>query len=132
MLVPYYEYGRQPEYVVTGGFVFQKLTRPYLTNFGQDWMGRVTPHLFHYYRDMSLKPTIQRRDIVILSYCLPAPINIGYNDLAQLVVSSVNGMPISRIGDVIKARKLNPDSAFDVAPSRSRSGIAARHWGRAG
>ncbi len=114
MLVPYYEYGRQPEYVVTGGFVFQKLTRPYLANFGQDWAGRVTPHLFYYYRYMSFKPTVQRRDIVILSYCLPAPINIGYNDLAQRVVSLVNGMPISRIGDVIKAQRLNPDSEFDV------------------
>lgn len=114
MLVPYYEYGQQPEYIVTSGFVFQKLTRPYLTNFGQDWTGRVTPHLFHYYRDMSFKPTIQRREIVILSYCLPAPINIGYNDLAQLVVTSVNGMPISRISDVIKAQKLNPDSEYDV------------------
>ena len=29
MLVPFYEYGEQPEYVVTGGFVFQKLTRPF-------------------------------------------------------------------------------------------------------
>ncbi|MFH1370651.1 MAG: hypothetical protein ABII09_05125 [Planctomycetota bacterium] len=114
MLVPYYEYGQQPEYVVTGGFVFAKLTRSYMANFGQDWAGRVTPHLFHYYRDMSFKPTIQRRDVVILSYCLPAQINLGYTDLAQLVVSTFNGMPISRISDIVKAQKLNPDSAFDV------------------
>ncbi len=114
MLVPSYEYGQQPEYVVTGGYVFQKLTRPYLTNWGKDWAGRVTPHLFHYYRDMSFKPTVQRRDIVILSYCLPAQINLGYNDLSQLVVSSFNGMPISRISDIAKAQKLNPDSEYDV------------------
>jgi hypothetical protein len=114
MLVPYYEYGRQPEYVVTGGFVFQKLTRPYLANWGKDWTGKVSPHLLHYFRDMSFKPTVQRRDIVILSYCLPAQINLGYTDLAQLVVSSFNGMPISRISDIVKAQKLNPDSKYDV------------------
>jgi len=114
MLVPGYEYGRQPEYVVTGGFVFQKLTRPYLTNWGKDWTGKVTPHLFHYLRDMAFKPTVQRREIVILSYCLPAQINLGYTDVAQLVVSSFNGMPISRISDIVKAQKLNPDSKYDV------------------
>jgi S1-C subfamily serine protease len=114
MLVPYYEYGRQPEYVVTGGFVFQKLTRSYLANWGEEWTGRVTPHLLHYFRDMAFKPTVQRRDIVILSYCLPAQINLGYTDLAQLVVSKFNGMPISRIGDIVMAQKLNPDSKYDV------------------
>jgi S1-C subfamily serine protease len=114
MLVPFYEYGRQPEYVVTGGFVFQKLTRPYLANWGEEWAGRVTPHLLHYLRDMAFKPTVQRRDIVILSYVLPAQINLGYTDLAQLVVSSFNGMPISRIDDIVMAQKLNPDSKYDV------------------
>lgn len=114
MLVPYYEYGQQPQYVVTGGFVFAKLTRSYLANFGQDWAGRATPHLFHYFRDMAFKPTVQRKDIVILSYCLPAQINLGYNDLAQLVVSTFNGMPISRISDIVKAQRQNPDSMYDV------------------
>jgi hypothetical protein len=114
MLVPWYEYGRQPEYVITGGFVFQKLTRPYLTIWGKDWAGKATPHLLHYFRDMAFKPTEARKDIVILSYCLPAPINLGYTDLGQLVVSKFNGMPISCIGDIAKAQELNPDSKFDV------------------
>ncbi len=114
MLVPYYEYGHQPEYVVTGGFVFQKLTRSYLANWGKDWDGKVAPHLLHYLRDMAFKPTAQRREIVILSYCLPAQINLGYTDLGQMVVSKFNGMPISRISDIIKAQKLNPGAKYDV------------------
>jgi hypothetical protein len=114
MLVPYYEYGHQPEYVVTGGFVFQKLTRSYLASWGKDWDGKVSPHLLHYLRDIAFKPTAQRREIVILSYCLPAQINLGYTDLAQLVVSKFNGMPISRISDIVKAQKLNPGAKYDV------------------
>ena len=114
MLVPYYEYGHQPEYVVTGGFVFQKLTRSYLANWGKDWDGKVTPHLLHYLRDMAFKPTAQRKEIVILSYVLPAQINLGYTDLSQLVVSKFNGMPISRISDIVKAQKLNPGAKYDV------------------
>jgi hypothetical protein len=114
MLVPWYEYGRQPEYVVTGGFVFQKLTRPYLTNFGKDWEGKTTPHLLYYLQEKAFKPTDSRKEIVILSYVLPAQINLGYLDLDQLVVSKYNGMPISSMSDIIKAQKLNPESKFDV------------------
>ncbi len=114
MLIPYYEYGQQPEYVVTGGFVFQKLTRPFMTNWGKDWEGKVTPHLLHYFRDMAFKPTPQRKEIVILSYVLPAQINLGYTDLAQIVVSKFNGMPINRLSDIVRAQKLNPGAKYDV------------------
>jgi len=114
MLVPFYEYGQQPKYVVTGGYVFQKLTRSYLTNWGENWDGKVQPHLLYYLRDKSFKPTVQRKEIVMLSYVLPSQINLGYTDLGQLVVSTFNGMPVSRISDIIKAQKLNPDSKYDV------------------
>lgn len=114
MLIPSYEYGQQPEYIVTGGFVFQKLTRPYLMNFGKDWTGKASPHLFHYYRDLSFKPSIQRKEIVVLSYVLPSQISIGYLDLGQLVVSKFNDMPISCLADIIKAQSQKPDSNFDV------------------
>lgn len=114
MLVPAYEFGEQPEYVVTAGFVFQKLTRPYLMNFGKDWTGKASPHLFHYYKDMSFKPSMQRKEIVILSYVLPSPISMGYLDLGQIVVSKFNGLPISCLADIKKAQNLKPDSEFDV------------------
>jgi hypothetical protein len=114
MLVSWYEYGKQPEYVVTGGFVFQKLTRPYLTNFGKDWVGKTTPHLLYYLQDKAFKPTDTRKDIVILSYVLPAQVNLGYLDMDQRVVSKYNGMPVTGISDIIKAQKLNPESKFDV------------------
>jgi len=114
MLVPYHEYGVQPEYAVIGGFVLQKLTREYLMRWGDDWAGKVSPHLYHYYRDLAYKPGPERKDIVILSYVLPAEINLGYKDLRQIVVSKFNGMKVSSISDIIEARKLNPDSEYHV------------------
>ena len=114
MLIPYYEYDRRPEYIVTGGFVFQRLTRPYLTSWGHGWAGKVTPHLYHYYRDLAFKPTDERRDIVILSYVLPAQINLGYKDLGRLVVKNFNGMKIHSIADILTAQKLDPGSKYDV------------------
>ena len=114
MLVPYHEYDQQPEYIITGGFILQKLTREYLKRWGDDWTGKVTPHLYHYYRDFAFKPTSVRNNIVILSYVLPAEINLGYSDLRQIVVKKFNGMTIRTIADILTARKLNPESGYDV------------------
>ncbi|MHC4435303.1 MAG: PDZ domain-containing protein, partial [Planctomycetota bacterium] len=71
MLVPFHEFDRQPEYVVTAGFVLQKLTVEYMKEFGDDLAGEAPSHLYHYYRDLAFKPTDERRDVVILSYVLP-------------------------------------------------------------
>ncbi|MBC8218008.1 MAG: PDZ domain-containing protein [Planctomycetes bacterium] len=114
MLVPFHEYDRQSEYVITGGFILQKLTREYLGQWGDDWTGKVSPHLYHYYRDLAYKPAPDRSEIVILSYVLPSPISLGYKDLGQLVVSKFNGMAIRSIADIITARKLRADSKYDV------------------
>jgi hypothetical protein len=114
MLVPYHEFDHQPEYIITDGFVFQKLTREYLAQLGKDWEGKVPPHLFHYYSDMSFKPSAERSDIVVLSYVLPTNLNLGYHDLQQMVVKTFNGMTIRSMKDVLTAQKLNPDSKYDV------------------
>ncbi|MFH1716541.1 MAG: PDZ domain-containing protein [Planctomycetota bacterium] len=114
MLVPYNEFDRQPEYVVTAGFVLQKLTREYLLEFGDDPAGEAPSHLFGYYRDSAFKPTAEREDIVVLSYVLPAQINLGYTGLGQMVVSKFNGMTIRSIADIPAAQKLNPDSRYDI------------------
>ena len=114
MLVPYYEYGQQPEYVITAGFVLQKLTREYLRVFGDDMAGQSPTHLYHYFRDHAFKPTPERRDVVILSYVLPFGINIGYTGLGRMVVSKMNGMTIRSIEDILTAQKLNPESRYDI------------------
>jgi len=112
MLVPFHEFDRQPEYVISAGFVLQKLSREYMKEFGDDLAGEAPSHLYHYYRDYAFKPTEERRDVVILSYVLPAPINIGYTGLGQIVVSKFNGMKIR--ADILKAQKLTPESKYDV------------------
>ena len=114
MLVPYHEYDRQPEYIVTAGFVLRKLTREYLMEFGEDMAGQSPPHLYHYYRDLAFKPTPARRDVVVLSYVLPGPFNLGYSGLGQMVVSKFNGMTIRSIKDISTAQQLNPESEYDI------------------
>lgn len=113
MLVPYYEHA-QPEYFVTAGFVFGKMTRDYLAIWGEDWPGKVPSHLYHYFRDTAFAPTPQRREIVLLNYVLPHDINLGYQRLGRLVVKKFNGKEIAQLSDIIEAKKLNPESKFDV------------------
>jgi hypothetical protein len=114
MLVPYYEYDRRPEYIVIGGFVFQKLTRDYMTIWGDGWQGKVPPYLYHYYRDYACRPTDDRKEIVLLSYVLPTEMNIGYQQLGRLVVKSFNGRRISKLREILEALLVNPESSFHI------------------
>jgi len=114
MLVPYHEYDRRPEYIVIAGFVIQKLTRDYLEIWGENLAGKAPPHLYNYYRSMAFEPSDDRREIVVLSYVLPAEISLGYHGLGRLVVKRFNGMEIRRLEDIAVARTLNPQSPFDV------------------
>jgi len=114
MLVDFYEYGKQPEYVITAGFVMQKLTRPYLQIWGESWQGNAPPHLYHYFRDLAFSPTDDREDVVVLSYVLPADINQGYHSLGRLVVSEYNGKKVKSINDIVDAQAEGGPSLYDV------------------
>ena len=112
MLVPYYSCGEQPEYVVIGGFVFQAMTRDYLKIWGSDWSGKVPSHLYHYYRDLACKPTIDRQDVIVLSYVLPIPLNQGYQQLTRIVVDTLNGKKVSSISEFMSILNASDDRDF--------------------
>jgi len=114
MLIPFYEYDRQPEYTIVGGFVFQKLTRAYLLEFGKNVAGQAPSHLYHYYRDLTYKPTDERRSIVVLSHVLPTPTNLGYTGLGELVVKEINGLAITSIADIPEALQRHPESPHHI------------------
>ena len=114
MTVPFYQYGKQPEYVIQAGYVFMNLTRDYLSMWGDDWAGKVPPHLYHYYRDLSFKPTDDRNEIVVLSYALPDEVNLGYQQLSRLVVSTVNGQKVKSLKDILDAAESSDNNDYIV------------------
>jgi len=63
----------------------------------------VSAHLYHYYQDLAFLPTEQRREVIVLSYVLPADINQGYKDLRQIVVSKFDGKEVSSLQDIAEA-----------------------------
>lgn len=113
MLVPYHHYDKKPQYFVSGGYVFIPLTRDYLTIWGENWSGKVPAHLYHYYRK-SLEPESERKQIIVLSYVLPAMINQGYQGLGRIVLEKVNGQTVTDLKALQEALNDTDDGAFHV------------------
>ena len=114
MLVPWYDLDSQPQYFIIGGCILQKLTKTYLAARGEDWTGKVEPHIHNYLINEAFKPTDERKEIIVLSYVLPGDINLGYHGLSQLVVDNINGMKIRSMKDIPQALTLNPKEKYNV------------------
>ena len=110
--VPPYILGRGPDYLVAGGLVFQEMSVPYLSTWG-DWMRRGPTRLLVAYDREGAEPTPEAPRIVLLSSVLPDPCNLGYQDLKDLIVTRVNGVPIGRLED-LKRAFAEPKGPFHV------------------
>jgi hypothetical protein len=79
---------------------------------GEDWSGKAPPHLFNYYFNQSFKPTMDRKEIIVLSYVLPAELNLGYQQLSRLVVDTVNGKKIGSMKELVDILEAKSESEF--------------------
>jgi hypothetical protein len=109
--VPPYVFGKGPDYVIAGGLVFQELSRPYLGAWG-DWARRAPPRLLIALDRDANAPDAPKR-FVLLSTVLPDPANLGYQDLHDLLVATVNGRRIGSLDDLRQALA-NPPGPFHV------------------
>jgi hypothetical protein len=109
-LVPEQSFDHAPQYVMTGGLVFVRLTDAYLRSWGADWRQRA-PFRLGFYETGKVKP--DRKERVVLSEVLPDKINLGYEMLHNEVIDQVNGRKISEISDLYDALK-SPVNGFDI------------------
>ncbi len=100
-LVPNTQYDKAPTYYIYAGLVFTPLTQNYLQSFGEHWSSKAPLALINYLQNGKKKS--DRQQVILLSRLLPDNINIGYQQLNNLVISSINGQPISTMHDVIHA-----------------------------
>ena len=101
---PYY-LDQPPRYFVLGGLIFQELSRQYLKEWGSNWQREAPQRLVYLDHFQSeLFPQRDRR-VVILSQVLPANSTIGYDDLAYLTVTKVNGKEIKSLDELAAAVK---------------------------
>jgi len=110
-LIPPYSSGEPLEYLIVGGLIFQELTADYLKDWGEKWQTKANKKYLYYYTYHSRRPEPGRNRIIILNKILPDRINLGYQGMSDLVLAEVNGLPISKIGDVKEALK-HPEKDF--------------------
>ena len=113
-VVPPYNFDKPPSYYVLGGLIFQELSRQYLREWGANWQ-KDAPQRF-VYKDRfqsELYPEGNRR-VVVLTQVLPANTTIGYDDLAYLTVTKVNGVEVKSLTDLAEAVKRQMDGFVKV------------------
>jgi S1-C subfamily serine protease len=100
--VPPYVVGRGPDYAVIAGLVFQELSGPYLTAASEGGR-RPMPRLQIAATREGDEPDPVRPRLVILTSVLPDAANLGYQDLRDLIVSTVNGRRVGSLADLRQA-----------------------------
>jgi S1-C subfamily serine protease len=108
-LVPENTVGAPPEYLVEGGFVLRELTARYLRTGGRGVAG-ANLRLSHLYLARGERPDQAGDRVVILAGVLPDPVNVGYQELHDEVVTAVNGEAVHNLRDV--ARILDRDNGI--------------------
>lgn len=97
-LLAYRMDNRHPTYFVMAGFVFVPLTVNYFST--ANWES-FKPELQEFFFHGS--PSPERKQVVLISHVLPHEINKGYDKMTNLVVTKINGRPISEMKDVLEA-----------------------------
>ena len=80
-----------PDYRIYGGIVFVPVSMNLIKRWGQNWM-RNAPVEFLSARQQWASP--ERREAVVALRVLASDVNLGYHDLRNWMVGSVNGEPV--------------------------------------
>jgi S1-C subfamily serine protease len=109
-----YVIDRAPQYFVLGGLVLQELSRQYLKEFGADWGRKGPMELVQLDRVQSELPDTGIKRAVVLTRVLPSDVTVGYEDLRNLLVTAINGMPLTSLADVPKAMEKATDGLHRI------------------
>jgi S1-C subfamily serine protease len=101
-LVPGYNFGKAPNFLIKGGLVFQELSRPLMESYGENWQTRA-PLEFLDAMENPEKYEGKVDRIIFLSGSIPTPATVGYEGLRNLIVSKVNGREIKNMKGLIEA-----------------------------
>jgi hypothetical protein len=93
------QYDRPPSYFVFGGLVFSPLTLSYLEAWGEDWSIEAPPQLL---AELERAPSVAGEQALVLVKVLASSISEGYHDVADEVVSSVDGVRPRDLADLVR------------------------------
>ncbi|MGL5020208.1 MAG: PDZ domain-containing protein [Luteolibacter sp.] len=101
-LVPGYNFGKAPNFLIKGGLVFQELSRPLMESYGENWQTRA-PLEFLDAMENPEKYEDKVDRIIFLSGSIPTPATVGYEGLRNLIVRKVNGKEVKNMRGLIDA-----------------------------
>ncbi|MFA5518639.1 MAG: hypothetical protein WDA74_05225, partial [Spirochaetota bacterium] len=104
-LVPFEKYDTPPSYFITGGLIFQPLTKNYMQEWGNQWFLTAPAKLMNLY--INGTRTENKKEVILLSRVLADEINQGYHNISNLVIEKVNDHNISEMKDLVKAFEEN-------------------------
>lgn len=110
-LIPWWPVAHRPAFLVAGGLVFRELDVNYLMSWGKNWREATDPRLYASWKLDAESQGPMRRRIVILAYIVPSSYTIGYQNLENLAVRSVNGREVDSIAEVEEGF-LTPQDGF--------------------
>jgi hypothetical protein len=110
--IPPYVLGRGPDYAVEGGLVFQELTGPYLSA-TTDGGRRPVPRLLIALDREGAAPDPEEPRLLVLTSVLPDNANLGYQDLRDLIVTTVNGRRVGSLDELRQAFEA-PQGGYQV------------------
>ncbi len=98
-LIPNDQYDVLPRYYVYGGILFCPLTVNLLKSWGGNWYATAPQELtsllrFNYVTD-------ERDEVVVALKVLAAPVNQGYQDLSNWIITEVNGRKVRNLRELV-------------------------------
>ena len=113
-LVPAYDFGKAPKFLIKGGLLFQELSRPLLEAFGENWQSRAPLNFLDALENPEpYEGKVER--IVFLSASIPTPATVGYERLRNLIVRQVNGKDVRDIKSLADAFNSNLGELHSIA-----------------
>ncbi len=109
-LVPNYQFGKAPNFLIKGGMMFQELTRPLLEAYGEEWESRAPLNFL----DAFANPESYQADhdrMICLTGVIPTQATVGYESLRNLMIKRVNGKPVRNMKELIRAFQSLPISS---------------------
>lgn len=103
-LVPVHLFGQKhegPSYLIVAGLVFTHLSVPFLrSEFGEEWDCDAPVDLVH--RVTNQRAEFEDEGLVVLTQILANDLTVGYEDLENMLLTSVNGTKVKNLKHVMQ------------------------------
>ncbi|HBX36588.1 MAG TPA: protease [Pseudohongiella sp.] len=100
------EFDAIPDYYIYGGIVFVPLNMNLIKRWGSDWTRTAPVNLLHARSQWS---SPEKREVIVALQVLAADVNLGYHDVRNVIVESVNGEPIRDFGEFARLLRNNEE-----------------------